>query len=75
MSILTAEQKKNLKGPINFFGYLLTIFVMLALACKYVLSGYPPIIAWLEPFAELVIVLGAIMLGIVIYNKNPLIKG
>lgn len=74
MSILTDKQKSDLKGPINLFGYVLTVFVVLALTCKYVLSGYPPAIEWMEPFAELIIMAGAVVLGIVIYSNNKLIK-
>ena len=74
MSILTAEQKQNLKPAINLFGLLLTCAVMIAFASKYVLSGYPPLVGFLEPFNELIILVGAILAGIVIYSKNKLIR-
>jgi hypothetical protein len=73
-SILTEQQKSYFKPAINFFGYLLAICVMIALVCKFILSGYPPVVAWLEPFNELVIVLGAVALGIVVYSNNKLVK-
>lgn len=74
MAFLTPEQKKSFGGAINFFGYLLAAAVMVALACKFILSGYPPAIAWLEPFNELIIVAGAIALGVVVYSNNKLVK-
>lgn len=74
MAFLTPEQKTSFGGAINLAGYVLTVFVMIALASKFLLSGYPPVVAWLEPFAELVIILGSIALGIVVYSNNKLIK-
>lgn len=74
MAFLTKEQKDTFGGVINAFGYVLAACVVIALACKYVLSGYPPFIAWLEPFNELIIVTGAVATGIVVYANNKLIK-
>ena len=74
MAFLT-EQQKNTFGPvINVFGYVLAVCVMTALASKFILSGYPPMIAFMEPFNELIIVLGAAALGIVFYSNNKLVK-
>ncbi len=72
--MLTPEQKQQAKPVVNTFGYILAAFVMIALACKFILSGYPPAFAWLEPFAELVIIAGAIVTGLVVYDNNKLIK-
>lgn len=74
MSFLTPEQKTSFGGAINFFGYVLAVCVMIALASKFVMSGYPPVIAWLEPFNELIIVLGAAATGVVVYSNNRLVK-
>ena len=74
MAFLTAEQKKTFSPVINVFGYALAAAVMVALACKFILSGYPPIIAWMEPLNELVIIIGAVFLGLVIANNNKLVK-
>ena len=74
MSFLTPEQKNSFGGAINLFGYVLAVCVMIALASKFVLSGYPPVIAWLEPFNELIIVLGAAATGVVVYANNKLVK-
>lgn len=74
MAFLTPEQKSSFGGLINVFGYILTCAVMVALACKFILSGYPPAFAWLEPWAELIIITGAVVAGIVIYSNNKLIK-
>ena len=74
MAFLTNEQKQSFGGLINVFGYMLTVAVMVSLACKYLLSGYPPFVAWLEPLAEIVIILGAGILGLVVYSNNKLIK-
>jgi hypothetical protein len=53
---------------------VLAVCVMIALASKFVLSGYPPVIAWMEPFNEMIIVLGSAALGIVVYSNNRLVK-
>lgn len=74
MSFLTPEQKNSFGGAINFFGYVLAVCVMIALASKFVMSGYPPVIAWMEPFNELIIVLGAAATGVVVYANNKLVK-
>ena len=41
---------------------------------ELVLSGYPPLFAWLEPLNELIIIAGAIATGIVVYSNNRLVK-
>lgn len=74
MAFLTKEQKDTFGGAINAFGYVLAAAVMIALACKFILSGYPPAFAWLEPLNELIIIAGAIATGIVVYSNNKLIK-
>lgn len=74
MAFLTAEQKKTFSPVINVFGYALAAAVMVALACKFILSGYPPAIAWMEPLNELVIVVGAVFTGFAIYGNNKLVK-
>lgn len=74
MAFLTKEQKDSFGPVINVFGYILTCAVMVALACKFILSGYPPAFAWMEPWAELIIIAGAITLGLVVYSNNKLVK-
>lgn len=74
MAFLTSEQKKSFGGVINAFGYILAVCVMIALACKFILSGYPPVIAWMEPWNELFIILGAGATGVVVYANNKLVK-
>lgn len=74
MAFLTPEQKTTFGGAINFFGAVLAAAVMVALACKFILSGYPPVIAWMEPLNELVIIIGAILTGLVVYSNNKLVK-
>ena len=74
MAFLTAEQKNMFVPVINVFGYIFAAAFCIALACKFILSGYPPAFAWLEPWNELVIVIGAIMIGIVAYGNNKLVK-
>ena len=73
MAILTPEQKDQVGGLVNAFGYVLSVAVCIALACKFLLSGYPPAIAWLEPWAELIIIIGAAAVGVVVYSNNKLI--
>lgn len=48
--------------------------LLIALGSKYILSGYPPALAWLEPFNELIISLGLIGGGVMVADRNPLIK-
>lgn len=74
MSFLTNEQKKSFGGLVNAFGYVLTVCVMIALAAKYIMSGYPPLLSFLEPLNEVILTAGAIAAGIVIYSNNKLIK-
>lgn len=74
MSFLTPEQKKSFGGLVNIAGYVLTVCVMIALASKYIMSGYPPLLSFLEPLNEIILTLGAIATGIVIYSNNKLIK-
>lgn len=74
MAFLTQDQKESFGSLINVFGYVLSVAVCIALACKFVLSGYPPAVAFLEPFAELIIIIGAAAVGITIYGNNKLVK-
>ena len=74
MAFLTNEQKKTFKAPVNALWTLLCVAVVIALAAKYVMSGYPPALAWIEPFNEIILSLGAIGVGILAAANNPLIK-
>ena len=74
MSILTDQQKSYFRPAINLFGYVLAVCFVIAVGCKYILSGYPPVIAWMEPWNELIIILGLAALGIVFYSNNKLVK-
>jgi hypothetical protein len=73
MAFLTPEQKKSFGPVINIFGALLAVCFMIALASKYLMSGYPPAISFLEPFNEIVLTLGAALIGLVVYNNNKLV--
>lgn len=74
MSFLTSEQKQSFGGLINAAGYVLSVCVMIALAAKYIMSGYPPALSFLEPLNEVILTLGAVAVGIVVYSNNKLIK-
>jgi hypothetical protein len=74
MALITPEAKKNAKPTINALWTVLVVMVCIALACKYILSGYPPAIAFLEPFAELTILFGIIGVGLIVADRNPLVK-
>ncbi|MEL6758568.1 MAG: hypothetical protein AAFP81_19230 [Pseudomonadota bacterium] len=74
MAFLTDDQKRSFKPAINGIWTVLCVVLVLALAAKYVMSGYPPAFAWLEPFNELILSLGAIGVGVLVASNNPLIK-
>lgn len=74
MAFLTNEQKKSFGGFISAAGYVLTCAVMVALANKFLMTETPGYIEWLMPFTNLILVLGAIAAGVVIYSNNKLIK-
>lgn len=74
MAFLTDDQKKSFGGVINAAGYVLSVCVMIALASKYIMSGYPPALSFLEPLNEIILTAGAVALGVVVYSNNKLIK-
>jgi uncharacterized integral membrane protein len=74
MSYLTAEQKKTFKPLINGFATLVIVLVMVSLTCNYVIKSYPGYLEWLKGLADFVILLGAIVAGLVIADRNKLVK-
>ena len=74
MAILTNEQKSKLKGPINLFSAIVIVLVMVTLTCNYIIKDYPDYIEWLKGLSDFVILGGAVVAGLVIADKNPLIK-
>ena len=74
MALLTPEAKQNAKPFLNFVWSLLVVCVMVTLACNYVIQGWPPYVAWLKPVGNLVIVLGFIGLGLIVADRNKLVK-
>lgn len=69
-----SNAKANAKGPLNFFWALLIAAIFMGLASKFLWSGYPPIIGWLEPWFELVGIVGLLGAAFVVADKNPLVK-
>ena len=74
MAILDPKAKQQVKPVANVLWTILVICIMIALGAKYVMSGYPPAVAWLEPFNELILLLGLIGGGVLIADRNPLVK-
>lgn len=74
MALLTADQKQKLQPLINGFWTLVLIAVFVSLACRYILDGYPSYIAWLAPFFGLVVVIAAVLTGILVADRNKLVK-
>jgi hypothetical protein len=74
MALLTNEAKQSAKPFINFLWTLLIICVCVTLACNFIIQGWPPYVAWLKPVSNLVIVLGFIGVGILVGDRNKLVK-
>ena len=74
MPLLTPEAKKSAKPFINGLWTLLVVCVMVTLGCNYVIQGWPPYVAWLKPVGNLVIVLGFIGVGLIVADRNKLVK-
>ena len=74
MPILDSQTRQNVKPFVNAVWTVVMVCLMIALASKYIMSGYPPALAWLEPFNELILTLGVIGGGVLIADRNPLIK-
>lgn len=74
MAILTDEQKKFFKPAINTLWALLIMSILFGLAAKFLWSGYPPLISWLEPWFELTGILGLGGAALIIADRNPLVK-
>lgn len=74
MALLDPKARESVKPFVNGLWTVVVICLMIALGSKYILSGYPPALAWLEPFNELIISLGLIGGGVMIADRNPLIK-
>tara|TARA_R100001086_G_scaffold225289_2_gene143580 strand:- start:25695 stop:25931 length:237 start_codon:yes stop_codon:yes gene_type:complete len=69
-----ADARKFAKPLINFVWTALIISILFGLAAKFLWSGYPPAIAWLEPWFELSGILGLAGGGILIADRHPLVK-
>jgi len=67
--------KKNAKPFVNFVWFLVIAAILMGLAAKFIWSGYPPAIAWLEPWFEMVGIVGVLGVALLVADKNPLIRG
>jgi hypothetical protein len=74
MALLTPEAKQNAKPFINALWTALVVCVMVTLACNYIIKGWPPYVAWLQPIGNLVILLGVIGIGLIVADRNKLVK-
>jgi hypothetical protein len=79
MGVIDPEFKnnvqRNLRGPVNFIWALFIAAVMFGLAAKFLWSGYPPAISFLEPWFELVGIVVLLGGAFLIADKHPLVKG
>ncbi len=69
-----AKAKTAYKPFVNFVWSLVIIAFLFGIAARVLWSGYPPAIAWLEPWFELIGIVGIAGLGLLIADKNPLVK-
>lgn len=74
MAILDPKAAQDAKPFINALWTILVVCIMVTLGCVYILKGFPPYIAWLQPVSNFVIVLGLIGVGVIVANRNPLVK-
>ncbi len=69
-----AKAKTAYKPFVNFVWSLVIIAFLFGMAAKVIWSGYPPFISFLEPYFEFVGMVGIAGLGLLIADKNPLVK-
>lgn len=74
MPLLTPEAKKNAKPLINGLWSLLVVCVMVTLACNYVIKDWPSYVSWLKGLGNFVILLGFIGIGLIVADRNKLVK-
>jgi hypothetical protein len=74
MALLTPEATQNAKPFINALWTILVVCIMVTLGCVYILKGFPPYIAWLKPISNFVIVAGLIGVGLIVADRNKLVK-
>lgn len=74
MALLTKEAQQSAKPFINALWTLLVVCIMVTLGAKYVIGGFPPYIAWLKGLSDFVIVAGLIGLGLIVADRNKLVK-
>jgi hypothetical protein len=74
MAILTNEQKQIFRPVINIFAAIVIICVMVTLVCNLLIGHWPPYVEWLQPVSNLVLILGAIIAGAIIADRNKLVK-
>lgn len=74
MAILDPKAAQNAKPLINALWTILVVCIMVTLGAKYVIGGFPPYIAWLKGLSDFVIVAGLIGLGLIVSDRNKLVK-
>lgn len=74
MALLDPKARESVKPFVNAAWSVVVVCLMIALASKYIMSGYPPVLDWMEPLNEFILTIGFIGGGILIADRNPLIK-
>jgi cytochrome c biogenesis protein CcdA len=74
MALLTDDAKKTFKPALNFFAALVIVLVMVTLTCNLVIESWPAYIAWLKALSDFIVILGAIILGLIVADRNKLVK-
>ena len=74
MAILDPKAAQTAKPFLNALWTILVVCIMVTLGCKYVLGGFPPYIAWLKGLSDFVIVAGLIGVGLIVADRNKLVK-
>jgi hypothetical protein len=74
MALLTPEAKQNAKPFINALWTILVVCVVVTLGCNYILNEWPSYLLWLKGLSGFAIILGLIGVGLIVADKNPLVK-
>lgn len=74
MPILDPKAKEQFKPAINALWTVLVVCLIVALGCEYVLKAWPSYLAWLKGILHFVILLGLIGTGVIVANRNPLVR-
>jgi hypothetical protein len=69
-----AQSAKKAKPFANFLWAVFMVCFVVSLGCKYVLTGWPWYLSWLEGISTLIVVLGLGAIGYLVARKNPLVK-